>query len=85
MEQGDATVAEPDDTTQPVFVPDTGDLIDKTLPDPPPAEVTDPDDPSYVEPDPSAVRVNPDLLLPVGTSLPSAPDDDPERDPEGHA
>lgn len=27
----------------------------------------------------------PSDLPPVGTSLPSAPDDDPERDPEGHA
>lgn len=45
--------------------PDTADLIGRDAPDPPPAPVTDPDDPSYVEPAPAAVRVNPELLLPA--------------------
>lgn len=148
MDPTDAT------TTQPVYVPDTGDLVDHALPDPPPAPVTDPDDPSWVEPAQDAVLVDPALMrdadappapegtyrgtaavrglyevptvsgphrpdctagntwcgeeahcpppypgalpgapyayprqpLPdVGTSLPQAPGDDPERDPEGHA
>lgn len=50
--------------------PDTADLISREAPDPPPAAVTDPDDPSCVEPAPAAVRVNPDLLLPPGSPEP---------------
>lgn len=33
-----------------VGIPDTVDLMDLTAEDPEPDEVTDPDDPSYVEP-----------------------------------
>lgn len=73
MEQGDATVDPTEDGPEEQLVtrhpepyqPDTGDLIDVTAPDPTPQPVTDPDDPSYVEPDPSAVPVNADLLLPA--------------------
>jgi hypothetical protein len=31
-------------------IPDTGDVVDPTAPDPTPAEVTDPAHPDYVEP-----------------------------------
>lgn len=37
-------------------VPDTGDMIDPTAPDPTGDEVYDPNDPSYVEPAPDAQR-----------------------------
>lgn len=98
MDQQDQTdTPGPTDTEQ---IPDTGDLIDKTAHDLRPRPVCDPTDPSYVEPARGAVPVNPHRLLPilpapprtdpptsgtVGTSLPDAPGDDPERDPEGHA
>lgn len=81
MDQGDATVDQPDPadfTTNPraeslpdpglTEQPDTGDLIDRDAPDPPPAEVTDPSDPSWVEAAPDAVRVNPARLLPADTA-----------------
>jgi hypothetical protein len=39
-----------DDPAPRLGIPDTGDLIDPHAPDPDPDEVTDPGDPSYVEP-----------------------------------
>lgn len=35
---------------------DTGDVIDPTAPDPPPPPVSNPNDPSWVEPAPDAYR-----------------------------
>lgn len=76
MEQGDATVdhQQPDPGSLPgESLPDpgltedrdTGDLVDPDAPDPIPEEVTDPADPSWVEPAPEAVPVDPDRLLPA--------------------
>jgi hypothetical protein len=47
-------------------VPDTGDLTDPTAPDPTGAEITDPDDPSFVPPAPGATPIEsaPDLNAP---------------------
>jgi hypothetical protein len=40
-------------------IPDTGDVIDPTAPDPTPAEITDPDHPDHVEPFPAATAATP--------------------------
>lgn len=60
----------PTDPTDVEQQPDTGDLIDPDAEDAPPPPVTDPDDPSYVEPAAAAVPVNPaNLLPPPGAGL----------------
>jgi hypothetical protein len=54
-------MTQPEQTDPPLLVgvPDTGDLIDPTLPDPTGPEITDQDDESYVEPSSQAHPIAP--------------------------
>jgi hypothetical protein len=83
LEQGDTTVEpQPDDGPTAVNTentPDTGDLIGRDAPDPQPQPVTDPHDPSHVEPAYVAVRVNPTNLIPASSPLEGLPPETAQR------